>query len=79
VLGPIERAPNGASLLMSLNAFLASGTAVEEGSHRANVHRHTIRRHLHRIEELTARNLRDARDRNELWLAFQARDVAATL
>jgi purine catabolism regulator len=79
VLGPIERAPNGASLLMSLNAFLVSGTAVEEGSHRANVHRHTMRRHLRRVEELTARNLRDARDRNELWLAFQARDVAATL
>jgi purine catabolism regulator len=79
VLGPIERAPNGAGLLMSLNAFLTSGTAVEEGSHRANVHRHTMRRHLRRVEELTARSLRDARDRNELWLAFQARDVAATL
>jgi PucR family transcriptional regulator, purine catabolism regulatory protein len=79
VLGPIERAPNGPSLLMSLNAFLVSGTAVEEGSHRANVHRHTMRRHLRRIEDLTARNLKDARDRNELWLAFQARDVAATL
>lgn len=79
VLGPIERAPNGPNLLMSLNAFLVSGTAVEEGSHRANVHRHTMRRHLRRVEELTDRNLRDARDRNELWLAFQARDVAATL
>jgi purine catabolism regulator len=79
VLGPVERAPNGPSLLASLNAFLASGTAIEEGSHRANVHRHTMRRHLRRVEELTQRDLRNTRDRNELWLAFLARDVAATL
>jgi hypothetical protein len=30
-------------------------------------------------EQLTGRNLDSPRDRTELWLAFEARDVAATL
>jgi purine catabolism regulator len=78
VLGPVETAANGAALLGSLRAFLASGAQVEQSSVAANVHRHTMRRHLRRIEELTGRNLDDARDRTELWLAFEARDVAVT-
>jgi purine catabolism regulator len=79
VLGPVENAQNGASLIKSLRSFLASGAMIEQGSTMANVHRHTMRRHLHRIEGLTGRNLNDPRDRTELWLAFEARDVAATL
>jgi purine catabolism regulator len=78
VLGPVETAANGAALLGSLRAFLASGAQVEQSSVAANVHRHTMRRHLRRIEVLTGRNLDDARDRTELWLAFEARDVAVT-
>jgi hypothetical protein len=38
-----------------------------------------IDRHMRRVEELTERDLRDARHRNKFWLAFQARDVAAAL
>jgi PucR family transcriptional regulator, purine catabolism regulatory protein len=38
-----------------------------------------MRRHLRRIEQLTGRNLDSPRDRTELWLAFEVRDVAATL
>jgi PucR family transcriptional regulator, purine catabolism regulatory protein len=79
VLRPIEQDGNGDSLLKSLVAFLASGTAVAQGSHRAQVHRHTMRRHLQRIEDITGRDLQDPRHRTEFWLAFQARDVAATL
>jgi purine catabolism regulator len=79
VLGTVENAQNGAALTKSLRSFLASGATIEQGSSMANVHRHTMRRHLRRIEELTGRNLDNARDRTELWLAFEARDVAATL
>jgi purine catabolism regulator len=79
VLGTVESAPNGPGLIRSLRAFLASGGTIEDGSNAAKVHRHTMRRHLRRIEELTGRNLDNARDRTELWLAFEARDVAATL
>lgn len=79
VLGAVENAQNGAALTKSLRSFLASGATIEQGSSMANVHRHTMRRHLRRIEELTGRNLDNARDRTELWLAFEARDVAATL
>lgn len=79
VLGTVEGAPNGPGLIRSLRAFLASGGTIEDGSNAAKVHRHTMRRHLRRVEELTGRNLDNARDRTELWLAFEARDVAATL
>jgi purine catabolism regulator len=79
VLADVENASNGPSLVRSLRSFLAAGSLIEQGSVAANVHRHTMRRHLRRIEELTGRNLDDARDRTELWLAFEARDVAATL
>jgi purine catabolism regulator len=78
VLGPVETAANGSALLRSLRSFLASGAQVEQSSLTANVHRHTMRRHLRRVEELTGRNLDDARDRTEMWLAFEARDVAVT-
>lgn len=78
VLGPVETAGNGAALLGSLRSFLSSGAQVEQSSIAANVHRHTMRRHLRRVEELTGRNLDDARDRTELWLAFEARDIAVT-
>jgi PucR family transcriptional regulator, purine catabolism regulatory protein len=79
VLGDVESAPNGANLIKSLRSFLTSGATIEQGSTRANVHRHTMRRHLRRIEQLTGRNLDSPRDRTELRLAFEARDVAATL
>jgi len=79
VLGTVENAPNGPGLIRSLRAYLASGGAVEDGSSAAQVHRHTMRRHLRRVEEITGRNLDNPRDRTELWLAFEARDVAATL
>jgi purine catabolism regulator len=79
VLGAVENAQNGHSLIKSLRSFLASGGTIEHGSTIASVHRHTMRRHLRRIEELTGRNLDNPRDRTELWLAFEARDVAATL
>jgi purine catabolism regulator len=78
VLGPVEAAANGSALIGSLRSFLASGAQVEQSSLAANVHRHTMRRHLRRVEELTGRNLDDARDRTELWLAFEARDIAVT-
>jgi purine catabolism regulator len=79
VLGAVENAHNGAALTKSLRSFLASGATIEQGSSMANVHRHTMRRHLRRVEELTGRRLDNPRDRTELWLAFEARDVAATL
>jgi purine catabolism regulator len=79
VLGGVEGAPNGPALIRSLRAFLISGATIEDGSTAAKVHRHTMRRHLRRVEELTGRRLDNARDRTELWLAFEARDVAATL
>jgi purine catabolism regulator len=79
VLGTIEGAPNGPALIRSLRAFLASGATIEDGSTAAKVHRHTMRRHLRRVEELTGRRIDNPRDRTEFWLAFEARDVAATL
>ena len=39
------------------------------------VHRHTMRYRVRKIEELTGRDLNDARDRLELWLALRAYDM----
>ena len=40
-------------------------------------HRHTLRYRIKRIEELTGRDLKSARDRIELWLALRARELIA--
>ena len=42
---------------------------------RLSVHRHTLRYRLQRIEQLTGRDLANARDRLECWLALKARAV----
>ncbi|MGW1994879.1 PucR family transcriptional regulator ligand-binding domain-containing protein [Embleya sp. NPDC001921] len=77
-LRPIESADGGDGLVRSLRAWLDAGTAADAAAAAVGVHRHTMRHRLRRIEELTGRRLDDANDRGELWLAFEARDLAAT-
>jgi purine catabolism regulator len=40
-------------------------------------HRHTLRYRIRRIEELTGRDLGNARDRIEFWLALRGKEIAA--
>jgi len=81
VLGPLEatdRAGEASSLLNSLRRFLEADGVHEQAALAAGVHRHTLRKHLRRIEALTQRSLDSTADRTELWMALQARDLASS-
>ena len=77
-LRPVESADGGELLLRTLRAWLAACGAADSAAAAAGVHRHTLRHRLQRVEQLTGRHLDNAHDRGELWLAFEARDLAAT-
>jgi purine catabolism regulator len=77
-LRPVESADGGELLLRTLRAWLAACGVADSAAAAAGVHRHTLRHRLQRVEQLTGRHLDNAHDRGELWLAFEARDLAAT-
>ncbi|HEX6858237.1 MAG TPA: PucR family transcriptional regulator ligand-binding domain-containing protein [Streptosporangiaceae bacterium] len=80
VLRPLEAADadGPAALITALRAWLDSGAVIETAAAALGVHRHTMRQRLRRIEEATGRSLDSPRDHAELWLAFEARDIAAS-
>ena len=76
VLGPLDDAgTRGEALAASLRAFLEHNGSWEEAAAQLGVHRHTLRQRLRRVEDLTGRRLDSGRDRMELLLAFEARDL----
>jgi len=76
VLGPLDAAGlRGEALSVSLRTFLEHNGSWEEAAAQLGVHRHTLRQRLQRVEELTGRRLNTGRDRMELLLAFEARDL----
>jgi PucR family transcriptional regulator, purine catabolism regulatory protein len=79
VLGPLEDGGGeyGDELLRSLEAFIEENGQWEKAARRLYCHRHTLRYRIRRIEELTGRDLKSARDRIELWLALRARELIA--
>ncbi len=64
------------SLAESLHVFLAENGSWEAAAAQLGVHRHTLRRRIQRIEELTGRNLNSMEDRVELWVALRARGLS---
>jgi PucR family transcriptional regulator, purine catabolism regulatory protein len=77
VLGPIEDAEGeyGGELLKSLEAFLEQNGQWEKAARQLFCHRHTLRYRIRRVEQLTGRDLSNARDRIEFWLALKAREL----
>jgi DNA-binding PucR family transcriptional regulator len=77
VLGPIDNGEGkyGGELLRSLEAFLEHNGQWEGAARALFCHRHTLRYRIRRIEELTGRDLSEARDRIEFWLALRAREL----
>lgn len=77
VLGPLEDGGGeyGDELLRSLEAFIEQNGQWEKAARQLYCHRHTLRYRIKRIEELTGRDLKSARDRVELWLALRAREL----
>jgi purine catabolism regulator len=65
--------------LRTLKAWLDACGVADSASAALGIHRHTLRHRLERIETLTGRRLSNAHDRYGLWLAFEAREVAAAM
>jgi sugar diacid utilization regulator len=62
-------------LLPSLQAFLQHNARWEAAAADLFVHRHTLRYRMRKVEELTGRDITNALDRMEFWLALRARDL----
>jgi purine catabolism regulator len=76
VLGPLDAGERSAELIRTLTAFLEHNGHWEAAAAALQVHRHTVRNRIAAVEELTGRRLGSAHDRQELWLALRARDLA---
>jgi purine catabolism regulator len=79
LLGPIEAHEGhyGDELLRSLEAFIECNGQWEAAARRLFCHRHTLRYRMRKVEELTGRDLSNARDRIEFWLALRGRELVA--
>ena len=66
---------HGSALIDSLRAYIEANGRWADAASALGVHRHTMRYRVRKIEELTGRDLSDARDRLELWLALRAYDM----
>jgi purine catabolism regulator len=77
VIGPLlERdRERGSDLVASVRAFVEAGAHWEEGAAVLGVHRHTLRYRINQAQELIDRDLGDAQDRMEVWLALRAADL----
>lgn len=77
LLRPIEEGEGdyGPELLRSLEAFIERNGQWERAARDLYCHRHTLRYRIRRVEELTGRDLGQAQDRIELWLALRAREL----
>jgi PucR family transcriptional regulator, purine catabolism regulatory protein len=77
ILAPIETSEGhyGGELMRSLEAFIEENGQWERAAKRLYCHRHTLRYRIRRVEELTGRDLRSARDRIEFWLALRGREL----
>ncbi len=77
VLGPLEGATGeyGDELIRSLETYIEQNGQWERAARELYCHRHTLRYRIRRVEQLTGRDLSNARDRIEFWLALRAREL----
>jgi purine catabolism regulator len=77
VLGPLEQGEGdyGHELLRSLDVFIEHNGHWEQAANALYCHRHTLRYRIRRVEQLTGRDLSNARDRIEFWLALRGREL----
>jgi purine catabolism regulator len=59
----------------TLRVFLAADCSWADASARLQIHRHTLRYRIQKIEELLGRKLADTSTRAELWVALQLKDA----
>ncbi|WP_143230771.1 helix-turn-helix domain-containing protein [Actinosynnema sp. ALI-1.44] len=71
LLAPLRAYESTVDLIGTLRTFLACDGNWGESSARLEIHRHTLRYRLRKIEELTGRSLEATSTRAELWVALQ--------
>jgi purine catabolism regulator len=76
VLAPLDADRRGAELIRALGAFLEHNGHWDAAATALAVHRHTMRNRIDAVQRLTGRRMASAQDRQELWLALRARDIA---
>lgn len=77
VLGELKRvdAETGSAYCRILEAYLNENGNIQEVAAQSFLHRNTITYHLKKIAEITGRDLGSAKDRMELYLAFQIQKI----
>lgn len=77
VLRPLDAAAHGhpGDLLRTVSEFVAHGGHWEATSASLGVHRHTLRNRIERISTILGRDLTQASERAEVWLALKAREL----
>lgn len=78
VLLPLDEydAHNGTDLRGALRAYLEAASSIDAAATALGVHRHTMRARLAKITELSGRDLGNANDLLEVWLATEFRGLA---
>ncbi|MGY1622898.1 PucR family transcriptional regulator ligand-binding domain-containing protein [Geodermatophilus sp. SYSU D00965] len=76
VLGHLDASDGAGELIRALTAFLEHNGHWAAAATALGVHRHTVRARIEAVERLTGRRMGSAQDRQELWLALRARDLA---
>jgi PucR family transcriptional regulator, purine catabolism regulatory protein len=64
-------------LVRSLGVFLENNRSWQRSAKVLHVHKQTLVYRMHRIEELTGRDLRDTADVVQFWLALRALEFAS--
>ena len=79
MLGPVIAydEEHATELMHSLSVFLEENRAWQRSAERLHVHKQTLVYRMHRVEELTGRDLRSTADIVELWLARCGRSTSA--
>ncbi len=74
VLGPILAydGEHATELMRSLSVFLEQNRSWQRSAELLHVHKQTLVYRMHRVEELTGRDLRKTADIVELWMALRA-------
>jgi purine catabolism regulator len=78
VLGPVIAydAEHATELVRSLGVFLEHNRSWQRSAEVLHVHKQTLVYRMHRVEELTGRDLRDTADVVQFWLALRALEFA---
>jgi PucR family transcriptional regulator, purine catabolism regulatory protein len=78
VLGPVIAydEEHVTDLVHSLAVFLEHNRSWQRSAEVLHVHKQTLVYRMHRVEELTGRDLRDTADVVELWLGLRALEFA---